>query len=109
MAVEVLPGFKPVKWSQFGVDLSQVLFRLLHEHQITERVLSLATYNASNNKSLLANFQEAVNTLESGYQTTVIRVLCMAHVIQLSLKDLLGNMNAIPKMIPLNRQSHMNG
>lgn len=33
----------------------------------------------------------------------------MAHVIQLSLKDLLGNMNVIPKMILLNRQSHMNG
>ena len=47
--------------------------------------------NASNNDTLIAELQKSLPE-----DTTVVRVSCLAHVIQLSLNDLLGHMKAIP-------------
>ncbi|OQD73541.1 hypothetical protein PENANT_c201G08001 [Penicillium antarcticum] len=69
----------------------------LDQHWEYHRVLSVTTDNASNNKTLITSIQEATESLESNENITMIRVPCVAHVIQLSLKDLLGKMKAIPK------------
>lgn len=39
----------------------------------------------------------AIQSLELSESSTIIRVPCIAHVIQLSLKELLGQMKANPK------------
>jgi len=71
-----------------------VVLKLLQEHQITDQVLEFTTDNASNNNSLLPSVQEAVQSLDSSNDTMIIHVPCLAHVIQLSLKEVLGEMKA---------------
>jgi hypothetical protein len=56
--------------------------------------LAFTTDNASNNNTLLASIQEAVQSLDSSSNTTVIHVPCLAHIIQLSLKELLREIKA---------------
>lgn len=75
-----------------------MVFDLLQEHQITDRVLLVTTDNASNNKTLMESIHEAIEgLLQFSSDVAVIRVPYIAYVIQLSLKSLLGKMKAIPK------------
>lgn len=94
---EILLGFKPLHGAHSGTNLSKVVFDLLQEHQITDRVLSVTTDNASNNKTLIESVHEAIKGQQSSSDIAVIQVPCIAHVIQLSLKSLLGKIKAIPK------------
>lgn len=94
---EILLGFEPLHGAHSGANLSTVVLKLLQEHQITDRVLAFTTDNASNNNTLMSSVQEAVQSLDSSNDTMVIHVPCLAHVIQLSLKELLGEMKADPK------------
>lgn len=93
----ILLGFEPLHGQHSVVNLSSVLFELLQQHQITDRVLAITTDNASNNSTLMSSVQESIQSLELNNNTTVVRVPCIAHVIQLSLKDLLGQIKAYPK------------
>src|ERR1700709_399246 len=45
----------------------------------------------------MASVHEGIESLQSSNDVVIVRVPCIAHVIQLSLKDLLGKMKAIPK------------
>lgn len=94
---ELLLGFEPLYGSHTGAYLSTVLLDILEKHQITERVLTITTDNASNNGTLLGSLQEAIDSLELPRSVPVIRIPCIAHVIQLSLKELLGQMDANPR------------
>lgn len=94
---EILLGFEPLQGSHTGVNLGAVLFELLQQHQIEDRVLAVTSDNASNNTTLMDDIHESLQTLELPNLTPVIRIPCMAHVIQLSLKELLGRMEANPK------------
>ncbi|KAJ5355238.1 uncharacterized protein N7496_000165 [Penicillium cataractarum] len=93
---ELLLGFEPLQGSHTGAYLSTVLLDLLEKHRITERVLTITTDNASNNGTLLGSLQEVVESLQLPSSIPVIRIPCIAHVIQLSLKELLGQMDANP-------------
>lgn len=62
---EILLGFEPLHRAYSGVNLSEVVFDLLQEHQITDRVLSVTTDNASNNKTLIGSVHGAVEGLRS--------------------------------------------
>lgn len=46
---------------------------------------------------MMSSIQDSIQTLEVGDDTTIIKVPCLAHVIQLSLKQLLRQMKANPK------------
>jgi hypothetical protein len=94
---EILLGFEPLHGTHSGVNLGVVLLDLLQQHQITDRVLTVTTDNASNNNTMVASIQESIQSLELNNSSTLIRVPCIAHVIQLSLNDLLGQMKANPK------------
>jgi hypothetical protein len=94
---EVLLGFEPLHGTHSGINLSSVLFDLLQQHQISDRVLAITTDNASNNNTLIASIQESVQSLDICYGAAIIRIPCIAHVIQLSLKQLLGYMKANPQ------------
>ena len=93
---EVLLGFEPLSGTHSGMNLSEVLMNL-QQHRITDRVLAITTDNALNNNNLLAHINDAIQSLELNNSSIIIRVPCIAHVIQLSLKDLLGQMKASPK------------
>lgn len=94
---EVLLGFEPLSGSHSGVNLSDVVLKLLRQHKIADRVLAVTTDNASNNNTLMSSIQESLQSLELNNGSTIVRVPCIAHVIQLSLNDLLGKLKAIPK------------
>lgn len=88
---EVLLGFEPLQGKHTGSNLSNVLFDILRRHEIDQRVFAITTDNASNNKTLMTALQQAISD-----DTTLIRVPCLAHVIQLSLNELLGHIKAVP-------------
>lgn len=94
---EILLGFEPLHGTHSGVNLSAVLLDLLQQHSIADRVLAITSDNASNNSTLLSNIQDSIQSLDLHDDTPIIRVPCLAHVIQLSLKQLLGQMKANPK------------
>jgi hypothetical protein len=94
---EILLGFEPLHGTHSGINLSAVVLDLLHRYQIADKVLAITTDNASNNNTLVASIQDSVQSLELNNNTTIIRVPCIAHVIQLSLNELLGKIKARPE------------
>jgi hypothetical protein len=94
---EILLGFEPVYGQHTRNHLSAVLQRVLHQHNIIDRTLAVTTDNASNNKTLVESLHQSIEALSLPSSTRIVRIPCLAHVIQLSLKDLLGLMKANPK------------
>ena len=94
---ETLLGFEPLHGAHSGVNLSTILMELLQKYDIVNRVLAITTDNASNNNTLIENIQESIQSLRLPNQALIVRIPCLAHVIQLSLRDLLGRIKANPK------------
>ena len=94
---EILLGFLPLHGTHSGANLSTYIIELFQKHNILDRVLSITTDNASNNNTLIQSTQESLQSLELNDQTSIIRIPCVAHVIQLCLKQLLGQIKANPK------------
>ncbi|KAJ5393039.1 hypothetical protein N7465_012013 [Penicillium sp. CMV-2018d] len=69
---EILLGFMPVHGQHTSAYLAEVLLGVLSDHGIVDRI-------------------------DLPDSTEIIRVPCLTHVIQLSLKDLLGLIKANPK------------
>jgi hypothetical protein len=94
----MLLGFRPLHGSHTGNGLSDVLHQLLKERKLLDRIFSVTTDNASNNETSLRALQEKlISTGEIGARKSIVRVPCMAHVIQLCLKQLLGHIRAATK------------
>lgn len=89
---EVLLGFKPLSGSHTGNNLSEVLMKTLTDHGIEDRIFGLTTDNASNNRTLVESLQQALPN-----DITIIRTPCLAHVIQLSLNQLLSRLRVAPE------------
>jgi hypothetical protein len=79
-----------------GGNLSSVLLKVLQGHEISNRILSITTDNASNNRTLMASLQESIQSQDFSSNATIIQIPCIAHVIQLSLNQLLGKMKVNP-------------
>lgn len=94
---EILLAFEPLHGSHEGADLSDVLLDLLKKHQIEDRVLTMTTDNASNNTTLLNSIKGTLDSLMLPDGNPIVRIPCMAHVIQHILNELLGRMEAVPK------------
>ncbi|KAJ6001218.1 hypothetical protein N7481_001627 [Penicillium waksmanii] len=94
---EILLGFEPLHGAHTGLYLSTVLLELLQKHRIEDRVLTATTDNASNNSTLVDSIRGTLQSLELPNHKPIIRMPCIAHVIQLSLKELLGRMEANPR------------
>ncbi|KAJ5117352.1 hypothetical protein N7448_010984 [Penicillium atrosanguineum] len=92
---EVLLGFEPLHGSHTGSNLSTTVIEILQKHSIADRVLSVTTNNATNNNTMMSSIQDEIRTQGIG-NANVFRVPCLAHVIQLSLNQLLGKMKAAP-------------
>jgi hypothetical protein len=96
---EVLLGFEHIHGSHTGSNLGETVFEILQEHSITDRVLSITTDNASNNNTMMISIQDTIQS-HGLTNASVFRIPCLAHVIQLSLKQLLGKM----KVDPINQE-----
>lgn len=93
---ELLLGFEPLHGSHTGVNIGTVLFEVLQRYQLVERVLTVTTDSASNNQTLVGRMHEQLESLKSRTTTPIVQVPCIAHVIQLILKGLLGYMKLEP-------------
>ena len=92
---EVLLGFVPLDGSHSAAYLSETVVKILQQHRIIERVLSVTTDNASNNNTMVAGVQEVGQSLGLN-EDQLFRIPCIVHVIQLSLRELLGKVKANP-------------
>ncbi|KAG0154761.1 hypothetical protein PDIDSM_329 [Penicillium digitatum] len=92
---EILLGFEPLHGSHNGENLSKTVTQILTEHGISDRVLSVTTDNATNNNTLMQSVQDHLQSQHSS-DLSIFRVPCIAHVIQLSLNELLGKLKAVP-------------
>ena len=57
---EVLLGFEPLTGIHSGINLAQVLETVLHKYDIAHRILAITTDNASNNRTLTRELQQAL-------------------------------------------------
>jgi hypothetical protein len=95
---EMLLGFEPLHGPHTGSNLSDVLHQLLKDRKLLDRIFSVTTDNAANNETLIRALQERlISTGAIGSRESIVRVPCMAHVIQLCLKQLLGHIKAAPR------------
>ena len=85
---EVLLGFEHVEGAHYGHNLAGILQRVLSRHEIRSRLLAITTDNASNNGTLAKELEGALT--EGDFNAKGGHIPCLAHVIQLSLKELLG-------------------
>lgn len=96
---EALIGFEPLHGSHTGAELAKVIWKVLSRHKIEKSVHAATTDNASNNKTLIAGINEFVKSApgDTNFITDKIeKVPCLAHVIQLVLKELLGSIRLTP-------------
>ncbi|KAJ5749520.1 hypothetical protein N7533_004858 [Penicillium manginii] len=96
---EALLGFKPLQGSHTGSNLSSVVIGILEKYKIADRVLSVTTDNATNNNTMMLSIQDELKSQgvgSDGLGNGIFRVPCLAHVIQLSLNQLLGKIKAMP-------------
>jgi hypothetical protein len=96
---EILLGFEPLYGSHTGTHLSETVVQILTEHGVVDRVSSITTDNASNNNTMMNGVQEAIPSRALG-SSSIFRVPCIAHVIQLCLNELLGKL----RVAPLNKE-----
>jgi hypothetical protein len=101
---EILLGFEPLQGTHSGTNLGATVFALLQQHAIVNRVLAVTTDNASNNTTTIESIQQSIDSLELPDQIPIVRIPCLAHVIQLSLRELLGSMKVDPKNDTTDRQ-----
>jgi hypothetical protein len=88
---QVLLGFEPLDGSHTGENLAAALYEVIGRHGIEDRIMAITTDNASNNNTMFDRIQKAYPS------TPLAHIPCMAHVIQLSLNELLGRIKAKPK------------
>ncbi|KAJ5851261.1 uncharacterized protein N7529_010646 [Penicillium soppii] len=88
---EVLLDFKPLYGAYTSANISTILLQTLVDHDIQDRIFGLTADNTLNNRTLVDSLQQALPP-----NVNIIRTPCLAHVIQLSLKQLLDCLKAAP-------------
>ena len=86
---ENLIGFEPLRSSHTGDHLAQVISNLLVTYKLENRLLTITTDNASNNKTMREALQKALRRLyDIRWDADRGRIPCLAHVIQLVVKKI---------------------
>lgn len=98
---EALIGFEVLSGVHSGRQLAKVLLDLLETYNIEKDVSTFTTDNASNNKTLGEEINTVAELAQSGgpdqmFVNKITRIPCLAHVIQLSLQALLGEIRINP-------------
>lgn len=87
---EVLAGFEPIHGSHDGINLANILYRVMAEHQKATHTLCITADNASNNTTMRAQLQRKIERQHGGFKWDhlVGSIPCLAHVIQLAVNKL---------------------
>lgn len=97
--VEELIGFESLKHIHSGAALATVVNDLISKFHLTGRVISITTDNASSNGTMI---EEINQYLDDAFRSNcfldsrIQHIPCLAHIIQLVLKALLGSIRVKP-------------
>jgi hypothetical protein len=95
--MEMVIGFEHLQGKHSGRNMANVVLSTLRACGINkDRILTVTSDNASNNTTLVQAMMEANRILDSELGQ-LSRVPCLAHVIQLALKDLVTHLKIKPK------------
>ncbi len=84
---KVLLSFKQIKDKHIKSNLSSITERILQELDIQDRVMTVITDNVSNNDVMMTALNKTLQTF-----STISYLSCLAHVIQLAVKQLLKSL-----------------
>lgn len=99
---EVILGFDPIPGKHKGLGLAQLVQQALQECGLSlSQVSAMTADNASNNKTLHASLIEALNILKKDSNDTIlIRVPCLAHIIQIACNNILSEISNGRELFP---------
>ena len=86
---EALLGFEHLSGCHTGRNMGRSVDDILIKYNLKKRFFAITTDNASNNKTFHQHVASIYSTFEQGYH-----VPCLAHIIQLAVKELLTNINS---------------
>ncbi len=84
---KVLLSFEQIKDKHIESNLSSITERILQELDIQDRVITVITDNVSNNNVMMTALDETLQTFSA-----ISHLSCLAHVIQLAVKQLLKSL-----------------
>ena len=84
-----------------GEHMADVLYNVLELFNITKRLLCITTDNAGNNGIMWKELEELLNNLDinNDWSSESTKIPCLAHVIQLVIKAILGAFDIKPTEI----------
>ena len=99
---EVVIGFEHILGKHDGNTLADILARVVRYHRLEDRLYALTTDNAGNMATLFANvlieYQKKNKKVKAISVTQdAEHIPCLAHVVQLSLGDLMGAIRIRPR------------
>lgn len=83
---EVLLAFEPLHGSHTGPNLARYVRTILARYDLEDRLFALTNNNASNNATMARALAATCSEFNNGYHLP-----CLAHTIQLGIKDLMAN------------------
>jgi hypothetical protein len=105
---EVLLAFEHVTGSHIGIKLAEVLNNVVVMHFLESRILAITTDSAFNNTTMLEELTRMIKANRALAHLhldvyDILRVFCLAHVIQLVVKELLGHIRINLKNVEFQR------
>ncbi len=88
---EVVLRFEPLSSSHSGRDVGRILVQVLPKHRVADQHFAITTDNASNNAGVSKYAREHCGNHTKGHH-----IPCLAHSLQLGLRDLLLSVKANP-------------
>ena len=78
--------------------MAGVLYKVLEHFSITKRLLCITTDNAGNKGMMRKELEELLNSLDvnNNWSSDSTKIPCLAHIIQLVVKAILGAFNIKP-------------
>jgi hypothetical protein len=75
--------------------MASILYKVLEHFSIIKRLLCIIIDNARNNGTIRKELEELLNSLDvnNNWNSDSMKILCLAHIIQLVIKAILGAFN----------------
>jgi hypothetical protein len=88
---QILLGFEPLEGQHTRENLASALSSVITRYEISDKIMAITTDNTSNNKTMFEKVRKDHPNLP------LVNIPCMAHVIQLSLNELLNGIKGRPE------------
>ena len=84
-----LIGFEEIHGRHTGENLAKLLYEILKEYNLERILFAITTDNAGNNYTMTTDLQFELRYVHSEWDSTVMHIPCLAHVVQLVVKAFL--------------------